>query len=230
MTLQEILQSHSQVHVIDPAIGEDDFVAIDLSEANEEISVELTADAAGFSKYMADYLERNGAKAAFGGYNERRVLYQRSVFFQSDFGPDRDVHIALDIWTDEGTSVHAALDGVVHGFDYNAGAGNYGPTIILKHLVNNCEFHTLYGHLSLEDIEDMEVGHEFKKGEIIGHLGNFGVNGDYPPHLHFQIIKDIGMSFGDYPGVCSREECELYLKNCPDPNLLLKLKQKQHQS
>ena len=54
-------------------------------------------------------------------------------------------------------------------------------------------------------------------------LGDATINGDYAPHLHFQIIKDIAENTGDYPGVCSKNKRNYYLDNCPDPNLLLKI-------
>src|SRR5690606_25662489 len=156
------------------------------------------------------------AVAAYGGYNEQRNLYKRSELFQD---ADRDIHIGLDIWTKSGTPVLAVLDGEVHSFDYNAGIGNYGPTIILKHKLAPATFYTLYGHLAIESIEDIEIGHKFTQGEKIATLGDASVNGDYAPHLHFQIIKDIEDNFGDYPGVCSKSDLKFYLENCPDPNL-----------
>ena len=61
------------------------------------------------------------------------------------------------------------------------------------------------------------------KGEVVGFLGDTKVNGDYAPHLHFQIIKDIEHYQGDYPGVSSAANLEFYTTNCPDPNLVLKL-------
>jgi hypothetical protein len=54
-------------------------------------------------------------------------------------------------------------------------------------------------------------------------LGDTSVNGDYPPHLHFQIIKDIQGYQGDYPGVSSKKDLDFYRNNCPNPNTLLKL-------
>ena len=81
----------------------------------------------------------------------------------------------------------------------------------------------MYGHLSLASIQDLEVGVEVKKGEYIATLGTAEVNGDYPPHLHFQIIKDIQEYKGDYPGVSNQLDLAFYKENCPDPNLLLKL-------
>ncbi|WP_415038848.1 peptidoglycan DD-metalloendopeptidase family protein [Flavobacterium sp.] len=113
--------------------------------------------------------------------------------------------------------------GTVHSFDYNAGVGDYGPTIILEHTVEAQQFYTLYGHLSLESIEEIEIGDVYRKGQQLATLGDASVNGDYAPHLHFQIIKDIEDWFGDYPGVCSEKDVAFYLENCPDPDLLLKL-------
>jgi murein DD-endopeptidase MepM/ murein hydrolase activator NlpD len=75
----------------------------------------------------------------------------------------------------------------------------------------------------LSSIDHIKVGQEFKQGEQIATLGDASVNGDYPPHLHFQIIKDIEDYTGDYPGVCSKQDLEVFRNNCPDPNLLLQL-------
>ena len=84
-------------------------------------------------------------------------------------------------------------------------------------------FYTLYGHLSLSSIENLKVGDVVLQGTVIGFLGDSSVNGDYAPHLHFQIIKDLEDNFGDYPGVSSEENKEFYSRNCPDPNFLLKM-------
>jgi murein DD-endopeptidase MepM/ murein hydrolase activator NlpD len=129
----------------------------------------------------------------------------------------------MDLWIKAGTSILAALDGTVYGFDFNAGKGNYGPTIILEHTIENQTFYTLYGHLSVESIENIEIGTLFKKGQTLATLGDSSVNGGYSPHLHFQIIKNIEDNFSDYPGVCSKNTLDFYLENCPDPNLLLKI-------
>ncbi|RYZ79769.1 MAG: peptidase M23 [Proteobacteria bacterium] len=224
MELLEILNAQHDVHVIDSAIGYEEYGPMDLSAANKEITEALVSDSTAFQEFITSDLAKRKLLAAYGGYNERRLLYKRSVFFSDDFGPERDIHIGLDIWTEKGTPVLAALDGVVHSFDYNAGKGNYGPTIILKHEIDGVTFHTLYGHLTMDDIEDIEIGHRFEKGEQIAKLGDSSENGDYPSHLHFQIIRDLEGNFGDYPGVCNESDLPHYLENCPDPNLLLKIK------
>ena len=93
----------------------------------------------------------------------------------------------------------------------------------MKHQINDIEFYTLYGHLSESSIANKSVGVEVKQGDVISVLGASEVNGDYPPHLHFQIIKNIEDYKGDYPGVSNLLNLEFYKSNCPDPNLLLKL-------
>ena len=83
------------------------------------------------------------------------------------------------------------------------------------------EFYTLYGHLSLETLQDKRTGDRVEKGQQIATLGTADVNGKYPPHLHFQIIKDIKNYEGDYPGVCNKIDLEFYKMNCPDPSILI---------
>ena len=68
-----------------------------------------------------------------------------------------------------------------------------------------------------------EVGQIVKKGELIANLGLPPTNGDYAPHLHFQIIIDMEGKKGDYAGVSSLNTIEFYTENCPDPNWLLKI-------
>jgi hypothetical protein len=81
----------------------------------------------------------------------------------------------------------------------------------------------LYGHLSLRDIEKLYAGQYITIGEVVGHFGQPHENGHWPPHLHFQVILDMHLHEGDYPGVCRYSEREKYLENCPDPDLILRL-------
>ncbi len=216
----KFLQSLPQVKVLEVS---GTFIPIDLSDKNPALAA--LENSTGFESYIERYLKAEAAKVAYGGYNETRNLYKRSAIFNDPETEERNIHIGLDLWTKAGTSVLAALDGKVHGFDYNAGIGNYGPTIILEHEIQNIPFYTLYGHLSVESIENIEIGDLYRQGQKLATLGDSSVNGDYAPHLHFQVIVDIGGYFGDYPGVCSKSDLPYYLANCPDPNLLLKIKQ-----
>lgn len=197
------------------------YLPVNLSVDNLELPVAATASE--FETFLDGILKRNDASVAYGGYLEKRNLYRRSGIFNDDESAPRDIHIGLDLWAKAGTEIHAPLDGKVHSFAYNVGLGNYGPTIILEHDINSIRFYTLYGHLSVESIEELEIGDTYKAGQVLATLGDASVNGDYAPHLHFQIIKDIEGNFGDYPGVCSAADLDFYESNCPNPNLLLKL-------
>jgi len=168
-------------------------------------------------------LLKNNAKVAYGGYNEERNIYQRSSHFNDQEIEERNIHLGIDFWIDAKTNIYTPLDGEIYGFADNVGLGNYGPTIILKHDIKDIVFYTLYGHLSRESLVGLTIGKPFFKGDKIATLGTAEVNGDYPPHLHFQVIKDMGVWKNDYPGVCSKSEREFYLNNCPNPNLLLKI-------
>jgi murein DD-endopeptidase MepM/ murein hydrolase activator NlpD len=216
---ESLLKSLPPTKVIDVA----SFVKIDLSESNKTLSEIDITDAYKFEEYIEKYLSQNKAEAAFGGYIEHRSLYLRSTIFNDDEADERNIHIGLDLWIKDGTPVLAAVDGIIHSFNNNLGVGDYGPTIILEHTVNESVFYTLYGHLSLESLDKIQIGTPLKKGQQLGTLGDASVNGDYAPHLHFQIIKKIVDYFGDYPGVCSKNDLSFYLENCPDPNLLLKI-------
>ena len=212
-----------------PIVGGDlqqeDFIAIDLSANNPELLKLEQLSSEAFSVFIDHNLKVAGKKVAFGGYNEVRKLYQRSQLFNKNVEEflNRNIHIGLDIWTAEGTDVLAVLEGEVHSFQDNANFGDYGPTVILKHDFDDEIFYSLYGHLSRKSLEKIEVGQQVKAQEKIAELGAAEENGDYAPHLHFQIIKDLQQNKGDYPGVASKKDLDFYLENCPDPNLLLKI-------
>ena len=218
-----LLENIKDVKVVDSFIDYSDYVAIDLSESNEELSKLNITDALAFENYIENYLSKNNAKVAFGGYQEIRNLYKRSTVFNDNASEERNIHIGLDLWIKAGTNVLAALDGEIHSFQNNTALGDYGPTILLQHQLEDFAFYTLYGHLSLESLNDKKIGTSVKKGEVIATLGSPPINGDYAPHLHFQIIIDIENKTGDYPGVCSKKDLNFYADNCPDPNLLLKI-------
>lgn len=221
--LETLFSKLENVKVIDDSIAYSQYIPVDLSVSNLDLSQIDMKNPQDFENYIENYLKKNNAKVAFGGYNEERNLYKQTSLFNNAQSDERNIHIGMDLWIKAKTSILAALDGKVYGFDYNTGAGNYGPTIILEHTLENQTFYTLYGHLSLESIEDLEIGTIFTKGQTIATLGDSSVNGGYAPHLHFQIIKKIETNFSDYPGVCSKKDLEYYLENCPNPNLLLKI-------
>lgn len=217
--------SHEPLHVIQGLTQQSEYIAIDLSSNNTDLQQINTSDAVAFENYINRVLKSNTKKVAFGGYNEVRNIYKRSGHFYTENPNDeRNIHLGVDFWCAAGTEVLAVLNGVVHSFNDNTAFGDYGPTILLEHKQSNIVFYTLYGHLSVASLQDLKVGMPITQGQVIGTLGDARVNGNYAPHLHFQIIRDVEGGFGDYKGVTSLNDKEKDLKNCPNPNLLLKLK------
>jgi murein DD-endopeptidase MepM/ murein hydrolase activator NlpD len=220
----DFLSHLESAKVIEPSIDYYDYVALDLSVSNTELNNHKLETAADYEVFIQNHLDKNNAKIAFGGYLETRNLYKRSTVFKNENTEERNIHIGLDLWINKQASIHAALDGTIHSFQNNTALGDYGPTIILEHEINEFKFYTLYGHLSEDSLFDKKIGQKVTQGEQIANLGLPPINGDYAPHLHFQIILDIEGKTGDYPGVCSENKLSFYKNNCPNPNVLLKIK------
>ncbi len=164
-----------------------------------------------------------GQPIRFGGYGEDRSLYTQELFAPQGEEP-RTIHLGVDVFAPAGADVFAPLAGRVHSSRINDNPGDYGPTIILEHSpAPGLVFHTLYGHLSRDSLKGLKPGAAFMAGEPIATLGTKPENGGWPPHLHFQIILDIGAAKGDYPGVCKHSERDRWLSICPDPGPLLGL-------
>ena len=197
---------------------------LDLTEANPELHQLDLQNTTIFTDYVFEKMAQAGARVAVGGYNENRYIYRRSAHFSSS-DEARSVHLGIDAWAVAGTAVFAPLSGQVHSFRHNDHFGDYGPTIILAHELEGITFYTLYGHLSLQSLEGLYEGQEISQGRKLAEIGDFPVNGSWPPHLHFQIISDMGSYHGDFPGVCKPSERETYLRQCPDANLILGIKQ-----
>ena len=167
-----------------------------------------------------------GEPVRFGGYGEDRSLYTQALFAPEGDEP-RTVHLGVDVFAPAGAAVYTPLSGRVHSSRINDNPGDYGPTIILEHTpIAGLTFHTLYGHLDRDSLKGLKPGTAFMAGEKIAELGTKRENGGWPPHLHFQIILEIGNAKGDYPGVCKRSERDHWLSICPDPGPLLGLSSK----
>jgi murein DD-endopeptidase MepM/ murein hydrolase activator NlpD len=208
-----------------PFVPEDRLLRFNLTATNPDLDAETFTSTERFSKWVDDLLERNGARYGIGGYGEHRTIYARSEHFDKGEEPRR-LHLGIDIWGAAGTPVSAPIDAVVHSFAFNNHFGDYGGTVILQHEVNGFRFHTLYGHLSLSSLQGKADGMPVARGEIFAWFGVPEENGQWPPHLHFQVIIDMGGHVGDYPGVCRYSEREQWLANGPDPDVLLNLMDK----
>src|SRR5690349_12009347 len=87
--------------------------------------------------------------------------------------------------TDNYIAEVAPLDAIVHSFAFNNQQGDYGATIILTHKIEEISFFTLYGHLSLSSIKNIQEGQRIEKGDVFAEFGIPIENGHWPPHLHF---------------------------------------------
>lgn len=230
-TIASILQKHSSsFHPVVKYDQQTDIIAsLDLSINNQSFTEGIYSDPDQFNAYIENQKQNHKAKFLVGGYREHRGMYKRSVLFNqnkdeqlTDTEP-RSLHLGIDIWGETGTKIYAPLGGIIHSFAFNNNFGDYGATIILQHQLETINFFSLYGHLSLHNLEQCRVGRFITRGEAFAHIGPWEENGNWPPHLHFQLIADIGNYTGDYPGVCKMSEAQKYLSNCPDPNIVLNI-------
>lgn len=215
--------SKNAIPILDASISFCSYTPLNLSVSNVDLLAYEITNPESCQHYIDTVLNKNKAQVAYGGYLEKRSLYADKSNFSSNATAIRNIHLGIDYWANAHTPVLAPINGTVHSFKNNSSIGDYGPTIVLSHKYNETTFYTLYGHLSLNSIQDLYIGKEFIQGETLGFLGTPDINVNYAPHLHLQIIKDIGSNIGDYPGVCSESDLEFYAKNCPNPNLLLGL-------
>ena len=198
----------------------DNLYHLDFTASNTELDADIFSDTGKFTHWINHKLSDNNCRYGIGGYMEHRTIYARSAHFDTDDEPRR-LHLGVDIWAAAGTPVYAPLSGIIHSFNDNNNFGDYGPTIIIEHQLDDLKLYSLYGHLNSESLDGLYTGKPIGKDEKIGGFGKIEENGYWPPHLHFQLMFDMQGRQGDYPGVCRYSEKEIYLKNIPDPQLIL---------
>ena len=219
--LTDLLKKHPEFSAV--IISDRPYKQLDFSGTNHKLMETNLSDTAVFTKYVFEEMLSNSTFNGIGGYNEHRVIYRKLKHFVREEENPRCIHLGVDIWAPAGEPVYTPLNGKVHSFAFNNNMGDYGPTIILQHELDGTFFYTLYGHLSMSSITGLHENKTFMAGEKIGEIGNYPINGDWPPHLHFQVIQEMGNYKGDFPGVCSIEDRSFYLSSCPDPNLILRV-------
>jgi murein DD-endopeptidase MepM/ murein hydrolase activator NlpD len=195
------------------------FVALDLSESNASLAGVDLADPVAFGRWVDREMAVHEAKVGIGRYAESRVIYRHSELFGG--GEPRSVHLGIDLFVPSGTAVRVPLAGRIHSVGYNRARGDYGPTVIVEHEVDGVRFWTLYGHLAETSLTVHDPGDSVSAGATVGWIGAEDVNGGWPPHLHFQLITDIGSEQGDFPGVAAPSVAGDMLALCPDPTPLL---------
>ena len=218
MKLTELLKKHQ--NDLFPLVGEEctakDFCPIDLSRDNPLMNRFNVAAYEGLEQFIKHSLVSAQAKIGYGGYLERRLIYQASDYFKND-EVDRCIHLGVDFWSPANTPIYAPYDAKVHSFQYNEKPYDYGTTIILEHEIEGVAFFTLYGHLALSSIKSLKKGQVIKKGEAFTAMGERSENGGWVPHLHFQLISDMLDMEGDFVGVTSEDQLDYHQNLCPNP-------------
>ncbi|MBC3538582.1 peptidoglycan DD-metalloendopeptidase family protein [Rufibacter sediminis] len=206
--------------ILDYDLNGDQVTRLDFTAQNDALRHTELRDTAAFETFVLEMLRQKNAQVGVGGYFENRVIYRRSEHFA---GPQesRSIHLGVDIWAPAGIPIYAPVAGSVHSFQDNANFGDYGPTILLQHELEGIPFYTLYGHLSRTSLDGLSVGKPFAAGQQVATMGPYPENGDWPPHLHFQLMTDLLGKSGDFPGVCAPSEEAFYRQICLDPNLIL---------
>ena len=195
---------------------------LDFSATNPTVLHADLRDTAAFDALVNQLLADAGATAGVGGYLENRVIYRRSPHFGPGAAEEaRSLHLGVDVWVPAGTPVLAPLPATVHSLADNDNFGDYGPTVVLQHELEGTVFYSLYGHLGRTEWRALRVGQQLAAGEAFAAVGPFPENGDWPPHLHFQLMADMQGCVGDFPGVARPSEREKWAALCPDPNLVL---------
>lgn len=195
---------------------------LDLSVGSTELgNVDDFADTKTFTDKLFSRL--GDEQVGVGKYNEVRPIYLGEKYAVSHH-ERRTVHIGVDLFAEASTAIFAPLDAIVHSLQDNGSDNDYGPALILEHHPQeDIKFYTLYGHLDAQVLDDLQVGQHVNRGQQIALMGDYPQNGDWSPHLHFQVITDILDYVGDFPGVVSPRSRDVWLSLSPDPNLILKL-------
>ena len=175
------------------------------------------------TKKINTFLKKNDSRIGIGLYKEKRNVYQGNNFI-SNFNSKnkRDIHLGIDIFAPVGTKIKAPHDGKVFILKYNSFKYDYGPTIVLEHKIDKIiKFYTIYGHLSKKCLKNLKVGQKIKKNQLIADIGNYPINGNWPPHLHFQLSIDMMGEKENFPGVSEDILLSVWSKVSPDPNFIL---------
>jgi len=225
--LREWLVSHGNAAapVLDADLRTEPSLVLDLSVGSTFLGADpRNAETQALSEAIDRELKVAGVSVGVGRYNEARSIYASGAFCESDNPTDerRTIHLGIDLFVAPGASVYAPLDGFVQTIADNNSRFDYGPLVILKHFANGDEeFFTLYGHLSRASIAKLSPGQRVVKGQAIAEIGDAEENGNWPPHLHLQVISELLEMNERFPGVALASERGVWTGICPDPNLLL---------
>jgi 4-aminobutyrate aminotransferase-like enzyme/Ser/Thr protein kinase RdoA (MazF antagonist) len=211
-----------------PTINKERVVPLDLSISSQWLGQSSDFNNLDWFNYQLAELQKvQPNKIIAGGYLEARPLYTADTYDKTGNNgrESRCMHLGIDFWIPALTPVHAIYDAKVVVSVNDAGDKKYGGLVILSHQEGGFIFYTLYGHLSAASVKQLKIGAQLSQGDKIGEVGNPNENGNWSPHLHFQIMLSLLSYKNDFPGVAYFNEKHTWQSICPNPNLLFKLKE-----
>ena len=211
-----------------PTLNKERVVPLDLSISSQWLGQSSDFNNLDWFNYQLAELQKvQPNKIIAGGYLESRPLYTADTYDKTGNNgrESRCMHLGIDFWIPALTPVHAIYDAKVVVSVNDAGDKKYGGLVILSHQEGGFIFYTLYGHLSAASVKQLKIGAQLSQGDKIGEVGNPNENGNWSPHLHFQIMLSLLSYKNDFPGVAYFNEKHTWQSICPNPNLLFKLKE-----
>jgi 4-aminobutyrate aminotransferase-like enzyme/Ser/Thr protein kinase RdoA (MazF antagonist) len=216
--------------IVDADLKSDPLEIFDLSVASTDLGLPDEIDSpAKLTKRLFSSMCDKGARVGVGRYLEPRIIYANDDFVVAgENGPERrTMHMAHDYFLEAGEPVFAPIAGTIHSFQDNTAELDFGPCIILEHQVKHrgetITFYTLYGHLTRTSLEGLQVGQRIEANQKIAEIGPYPENGNWPPHLHFQVITDLLGQHGEFPGVARPSELAVRKSISLDPNLIAQI-------
>jgi murein DD-endopeptidase MepM/ murein hydrolase activator NlpD len=169
----------------------DPFV-FDFTAANPRVAEYVTDDYDTFQAQVFADLEASGKSWGLGNYLEdRSALLHR---FPQMIEEGRVIHAGLDIIVRAGEALHAPLDATVHATGVDAGLGNYGGYVVLRHELDGVRFFCFYGHL--DSAFQVEVGQCLAAGAPFGQTGEGADTGHWFSHTHLQVLTERAIEEG----------------------------------
>lgn len=223
--LRKWLKTQDFSPVMDTPEDDSEIGVLDLSVASPHLTGRETDDTRDFTERVFAQMRAQGITLGIGRFLEPRAFYLTDAFAGREGDPRerRTVHLGIDLFEEPGALVRAPLAGRVKSIQDNDARLDYGPTVILEHDGPSGPFWTLYGHLQRTSVDELTAGDPIEAGQTIARIGPYPENGDWPPHLHFQIMTDLIDYEGEFPGVALPRERSVWVSFSPDPNLILRL-------
>ena len=218
--LVDWLRTQTPAPILGYPLDSENSAPVDLSLSSRVLA--RVSDIADPSRWREPFRAFLGDKVGIGHYDEARPIYL-SDMFALDHHLRRAVHIGVDLFAPAGTPIYAPLPGTLHKIGDFPAAEDHGPYLFIEHQPTpQLRFYTLYAHLAPEVLDRLRPGQRIEAGDLLAHIGDYPRNGNWLPHLHFQIVMDL-LDADNFPGVCAAHLRRVFKALCPDPNLILRL-------